>query len=247
MKEFKIEHSNYTKYSKISYSRNAALKYLYFNGQLPINCSQQKFIDSNIPNTICNHIRIIHALTWFKSESLLDFILFAISDSKASVDMLRNKKNDPNFDIGWWRLKQNEVFNKNDTKDEFYTNNIFQKKSSCFNQKSEMIAYALINENEEKSPTIYKKYYKKMFNEIINLEDKELAIKLKKIVLTCVYMRYRIDQRIIYHEKNLFSGSTLRLFYNKYLIVFIKKIIEKFYKLFLNIKNKIKKILAFEF
>tara|TARA_A100001388_G_scaffold209061_1_gene159566 strand:+ start:678 stop:1190 length:513 start_codon:yes stop_codon:yes gene_type:complete len=168
-------------------------------------------------------------------------MLYAISDSKFSVDMLRYKKNDPNFDIGWWRSQQIEVFNKNDSKDEFYTSNIFRK-SSCFNKKNEMIAYELINEDEKKSPIIYKKYYKKILKEILNLEDKELASKLKKIVLTCVYMRYRIDQRIIYHEKNLFSGNFLRLFYNKFLIIFLKKFIERLYQFFVKINCRIRQI-----
>ena len=81
-----------------------------------------------------------------------------------------------------------------------------------------------------------------MFNEILNMEDKQLASKLREIVLTCVYMRYRIDQRIIYHEKNLYSGNLLRLFYNRYLVVFIKKKTEKLYRLLSVIKNYLKKI-----
>ena len=81
-----------------------------------------------------------------------------------------------------------------------------------------------------------------MLNEILNFEDKQLASKLRKIVLTCVYMRFRIDQRIIYHEKNLYSGNFLRLLYNKYLVVFIKKTIEKSYRLLRVLKNYLNKI-----
>ena len=243
MKKVKIEHSNFTKSLKLSYSKNDAMQYLYFNGKVPLNCSQVTFLEfNNRQTTICNHIRIIHALTWFKSETLLDCILYAISDSKYCVDTLRNKKNDPHFDIGWWRATHRKVFNKEDTKDEFYTSNIFRKKSKFFNESTQIISHNIINENEENSPPIYKTYYKKMLNEILNIEDKQLASKLREIVLTCVYMRYRIDQRIIYHEKNLYSGNLLRLFYNRYLVVFIKKKIEKLYRLLSVIKNYLKKI-----
>ena len=92
------------------------------------------------------------------------------------------------------------------------------------------------------SPIIYKTYYKKILTEILNLEDKQLASQLKKIVLTCVYMRYRIDQRIIYHEKNLYSGNFLRLLYNRYIVTFIKKKIVKSYKLLSVLKNYLKKL-----
>ena len=82
MKKLKIEHSNFTKSLNLSYSENDAMQYLNFNGKVPLNCSQITFLEFNEPTTICNHIRIIHALTWFKSDTLLDCILYAISYSK---------------------------------------------------------------------------------------------------------------------------------------------------------------------
>ena len=87
----------------LKFATTDAKKYLYFNGSLPLDASRETFLKQVNKTTICNHLRLMYALSWHESNEVFRLILYCITDSKSIVGYLRLMKNNKNFDSTWWQ------------------------------------------------------------------------------------------------------------------------------------------------
>ncbi len=193
--------SKFARSVDIKYDIHDAIKYLYFNSKLHINASRDEFMRAMRPSTVCNHIRMMHAYTWFKDENYFHLILDAISECKLAVSLLRYAKHDPKFDKGWWQFKKYEIYKKSDSRDTFLSSVEPKYVSADFYLDEQKIAEKICAYPASELPIVFQNFKEmlELLNGLkISKSDKEFV---KLLILTAVYQRYRIDRRIIFHEE----------------------------------------------
>jgi len=199
-----MKFSEYTSKSKIVFNKEDAIRDIYFNGKLRIDVKRDAFVKCVRKTTICNHIRALHAFTWYRNELLFDLILYLISDSKGIVKYLRKAKNDKDFDKDWWKLEKVKPYEMKDLNDPFWSSSLMFK---CNDIPYDGIASSLELISGEYSllPLAYRTY--KQAYSIIQAMDFEEEERLKKesliVVLECIYLRTRLDNRVLFWEDSV--------------------------------------------
>lgn len=189
-------YSKYTAGPALRHESRQALEYLYFNSKLNVNSEREEFAASLSTSTICNHIRILHYISWFCDRHLLDTILYCITDSKAAVMYLRHHAT-PQFDHGWWKTVP--IYNSQDKHDGFYA---LPAKSASSKPENILLAEEIMQRRG--LPISFSCYKFLLEFEVSKFQQKPVASSAlwRETVLTIVFMRHRIDRKIIEYERS---------------------------------------------
>ena len=192
--------SQYTWCNELRYSAEDAMKYLYFNGSIPLKSSRSEYALRVSKTTICNHLRLMHLLSWGRSDRAFRLILYCISDSKAIVQYLRFAKQDPNFDAEWWKQEKTILSNpyKGGEDELFFSSNIGFKCKDI--SKSDLISAQKYINSSINMPKIYHAY-KALFNIFSKWDDRNCRDDLCILTLECIHLRSRLDNRVIRWEQ----------------------------------------------
>ena len=198
-----LQFSNFTKTNKIRFTESDALRYLYFNGKMKPRGDRSIYSTRVQKTTICNHVRFLHLLTWFKEEVMVKYIYYCIADAKNVVGHLRNEKDGKTFDDEWYKLeKVSNPFSKDDDNDDFWTSAVKYKCKDIDRGKLEM-AKELLEINRTSLPRIFLAYKTMltMANTMELDEDEYLRNDIRITILECVYLRYRLDRKVAEYEE----------------------------------------------
>jgi len=188
-------YSAFTLHKRLQYSKADALKYLYFNGALQLSATRPQYAELLAKTTICNHLRLLHALSWYESKEVLRLILYCITDSKAIVGYLRSAKLNENFDAGWWQQDRISASNPYDGADDSFFNSKIPFKNKNI-QIEDLIASRDFLESANYLPRIYFAYATLL--RIFRLcEDNPHVDDLCITTLECVHLRRRLDRRAL--------------------------------------------------
>ena len=198
-----FEFSQFTRNRKILFEQDDAVRYLYCNGAIDDNVNQKAFMSHMSKTTICAHIRLLHALTWFLDPYVFKYILYCITDSKTVVGYLRQAKNDPDFDRNWWHQQSINAFSKDDINDDFWNSKIpFKCKSIA--QEDIASSFNLINSSDRYLPDVFLAY-KTMYTMIDSSPVFNDDVKRESclIILESVSLRMKLENRVLYWESNI--------------------------------------------
>jgi len=195
-----IKASNYTLHNCLRFDRKDATMYLYFNGALSLGVYREVFMGRISKTTICNHIRLIGALSWDESKEVFYLLLYYISDSKAVVGLLRSLKDGQAFDSGWWKQEArgiestNPYFGRNEP---FFDTKIPFKSKDITDE--DLLAIWTFLREEKTLPRIYVAY-RTLYEIFLSWSHHPYRGDLCRAVLECAWLRYRIDRKVIEWE-----------------------------------------------
>ena len=189
-------HSAFTLNKTLQFEYADATKYLYFNGALQLSATRLQYLEQGATKTtICNHLRLLHFLSWYESKEIVKLILYCITDSKAIVGYLRNAQSDPNFDIGWWQLQSFSALNPYEGGDDsFFSSKIPFKNKDV--QIKDLIAMKDFLESTIAPPRIYLAYAT-LFKIFRLWRNHHYFNDLLITTLECVHFRRRLDRRAL--------------------------------------------------
>lgn len=200
-----IVHSRYTQEAQVVFSKADALNYLYFNGHCPLDCTVHEYARRCLTTTICQHLRIVHCLTFNYWPLYTKSILYSISDSKAIFNHLRECKDDRSVAIAnAWVKKKVVPWSADDQYDPDLSSDASNRVRRSTNpelaEARAFIASISTSTSHLSTPLIYQ-VYKFMF------DASEIASRyshhsyLQSIVLRICSMRLRMDKRVRLYEQ----------------------------------------------
>ena len=188
--------SDFTWNLRLKYAYGDALAYMYLNGSLPVSTPQQVFLGSIKKTTICMHVRFLWCMAWDEPQYLKKLLLYAISDSKTVVGYLKDKK-DAKPDTLLYEAEKCVVDPFKARKDDFF-NTMYPFKSKDINEDSLVIARDFLFSGS-KLPRIYLTY-KCLYQIFHLLVENPCRNDLLRTTLECVYLRQRLDNRVLEWE-----------------------------------------------